>query len=327
MTAFMARHPLVSGVAMMSVQLVLLVASSCALRTFVSSTPGVWTLHMQCFWLVTGFLAFGAGFWLSLLRGRSCQSVWPVCWLAAIFPFQTYAQVIVAAAVWLLHFEGLDGLSFYMRSAHLFLRFVDYPGILASSPAVLSGLLSGQLVAAWMYRRSRWIRVSSLRSTTGSSAAPFLVRHALVATGLLMLPCLEFGRLFVLEYDPSTLGYWKPNLPAFLDVVVYLLLVSITAFTTGLAVSYSRRVARLQMDRPKMIVPFAAAVFSLVYSSAVGLLYGLGGLGYWVVGAHIVSEGPIQILRRAPTVLIGGVVATALASWYGMVAAKRILRE
>lgn len=325
MTSLLARHPLVSGVAMMMVQFVLLVGGFRAMARFVPSGP-VWVELQEVFWFVSGSLAAGAGCWLTMLRRRSGQSAWPACWLAAIFPIQAYTQTIAAAGTLTWMLGGPDVFRQVMGDPTLYVAAIVFPGNLVTSPAVLVGVLIGLIAAHVMYRRGRWMQISALPSATGAPAATFLVRHPLAATALVMLPCTQYAWLFLsreLRWTSSTPRFfWIPDLPPSAAALFYLFLVGGTALAAGLAVARSRRAVGLPIGWLGAVVLLTAALSCSVYTLVADVpraAWEWVGPGSRFLPAMLES---LVELERSPALRVLGLVSASGGALLGLTATR-----
>jgi hypothetical protein len=94
-TGFAGKHPLIAGMVLMLGHGVVLAAAAIAAIASQSFVVGQYVTN--ALWITTGLLSVGIGCWLTMLRRRSCQPVWPVCWLALLAPPKRISRLLLSA--------------------------------------------------------------------------------------------------------------------------------------------------------------------------------------------------------------------------------------
>ena len=147
MTRFMARHPVLAGCVLMLGHLAFLAVQSvmlyvCARAALYAPDSWIVRLFSASEWPVNGLLVFAVACWLALLRRRSGQSAWPVCWLALTAPVQIWLHMMALAlgsTVVLGGMGALVRLTDFEWCARWFMQRSNYVAV----PAALLGVLAG----------------------------------------------------------------------------------------------------------------------------------------------------------------------------------------
>lgn len=324
MTDFAGKHPLIAGMVLMLGHGVVLVAVAIAITASRSLVVGQYLTN--ALWVTTGLLSVGIGCWLTVLRRRSCQPVWPVCWLALLAPLQAYLQTLVVSLATQTHLQGPKVFLAIVTLPEWYMMYVNLPGNLMPVPGILFGMLIGHGVAHVMFRDGRWQHIVPADQQPGESTNNvFPARHPLVATVVLMAPGVQYAWLLLVA--PI---YWNSDSRPLLCALLYGVLNALVAFIVGMVVARAALRAGKALDRLEILVPLTAAAASVVWIGIAGCLRGFSwGFSWGAVRWNLqIFFGDSDDWNAARLVLLFTLVVGLATARQGMtVASNRFRRQ
>lgn len=319
MTGFAGKHPLIAGMVLMLAHGVVLVAVAIAVVASRSFVVGQYLTN--ALWVTTGLLSVGIGCWLTMLRRRSCQPVWPVCWLALLAPLQAYLQTLVVSLAAQTRVAGPGAFLATATSPRWYAMYVNFPGNLMPVPGILLGALIGHGVAHVMFRNGWWQHIVPADQQPGESKNnAFPARHPLVATAVLMAPGVQYAWLLLAP------PLWWNFDSTLLCALLYGVLNALTAFIVGMVVARAAHRAGKALDRLEILVPLTAAAASVVW---IGIASCLRGFSWRPVRWDLqIFFSDFDNWKTARLVLFVALVVSLGAARQGMtVASNRFRRQ
>lgn len=306
------NHPILAGgVLMLSHSVVLVVLTGLLFAPISPGMKGTLVRRVNhIMWLSALLICAGIGVWLTVVRRRSGQSAWPVCWLALIGPLQLIVQISALNAVMLLFAGGIHNvILFFCRPSSCGGMFF-HAGASAAPVGILGGGLVGQLLARRKLRTGRWQHMAAIGSLMRKRPS-LLARHPVLAAVVLMSPVLAYTSLLPLS-------------DAVIILVVYALLSVATALAAACAIVMGHAENRVEPN--SVVWPVGMAVLgALIGYTAIAL--GFRSLAHWSASMGIgFFYADDQSIAMARSVFLLTLIGTLVAVRFGVSAASSITR-